>query len=99
MFCLIGNINLPRRSAYRRQKETSLASAAINGGSMENQKPAQHGMFATMKYGKTEDVNEYVNKSGQFRTVFASLSKKQVALYKKSNDNLICSLSVLYVGG
>ena len=67
---------------------------------MENQKPALDGMFATiMKYGKTEDVNEYVNKSGQFRTVCASLSKKQVALYEKSNDNFIRSLSVLYAGG
>ena len=67
---------------------------------MENQKPALDGMFATiMKYGKTEDVNEYVNKSGQFRTVFASLSKKQVALYKKLNDNFVCSLSVLYARG
>jgi hypothetical protein len=35
-----GNIDLPRRSAYRRQIETLDASAAINGGSIVNKIPA-----------------------------------------------------------
>ena len=70
------------------------------GGSMENQKPALDGMFSTIiKYGKPKYVNEYLDKSGQFRTVCARQSKKQVALYEKSNDNFIRSLSLLYAGG
>ena len=54
-----GKLNLPRRSAQRRQLETLQATAEINGGTVENRGPALDGMISTvLKYGKITDVTK-----------------------------------------
>ena len=54
-----GKLNLPRRSAQRRQLETLQAAAEINGGTVENRGPALDGMISTvLKYGKITDVTK-----------------------------------------
>ena len=55
-------MNLPRRITLRRQLETLLAAAEINGGSVENREPALDGMFFTiLKYGKLGDLSGYLH--------------------------------------
>ena len=73
-----GNVNLPRRSAYRRQVETLLASAEINGGSIENRKPAIDGMFSTiLKYTHADDMSQYLKAPGKLATSYAKVVKDQ----------------------
>jgi hypothetical protein len=93
------NINLPRRSTYRRQIETLVASAAINGGSIVNKIPALDGMFSTsIKYANVHDIAKYCSQ-GKFKKCFVSEAKKEVGIYEKSEDNFVRSLSLLYAGG
>lgn len=95
-----GELNLPRRSAHRRQLETLLASAEINGGSVENRKPALDGMFATiLKYGNIDDVAQYISTPGKMKKSYSRLVKNQAKEYENSEDNFIRSLSLLYAGG
>ena len=94
-----GNIDLPRRSAYRRQIETLDASAAINGGSIVNKIPALDGMFSTIiKYANVHDIAKYCSQR-KFKNCFVSEAKKEVGIYEKSEDNFVRSLSLLYAGG
>jgi len=43
-----GKLNLPKRSANRRQLETLVAASEVNGGSVEDRPPALDGMFSTL---------------------------------------------------
>ena len=62
-----GKLNLPRRSAHRRQLETLIAASEVNGGSVENRTPALDGMFSTvLKYGKMADISKYFDSSKMF---------------------------------
>ena len=55
-----GKLNLPRRSAHRRQLETLIAASEVNGGSVGNRAPAIDGMFGTiLKYGKPTDFSKF----------------------------------------
>ena len=42
-----GKLNVPQRSASRRQLETLVAATVVNGGSVEDRSPALDGMFST----------------------------------------------------
>ena len=95
-----GGLDLPRRSAHRRQLETLLAAAEVNGGSAENRGPALDGMFSTIcKYGKIADISKYICSSRKMRKATVAKIKMQCAQYEKSEENFIRSLSLLYAGG
>ena len=91
---------MPRRSAHRRQLETLIAAAEVNGGSVENRGPALDGMFSTIcKYGKMSDVSKYVCSSQKMKKATVAKVKNHCTEYEKSEDNFIRSLSLLYAGG
>ena len=95
-----GAMDLPRRSAHRRQLETLVAAAEVNGGSIENRAPALDGMFSTIsRYGKIADISRYVSSSSKFRKATISKIKMQCEEYEESEQNFIRSLSMLYAGG
>ena len=95
-----GKLNLPRRSAQRRQLETLIAATEINGGSMEDRAPALEGMVSTvLKYSKVTDVAKYLSSSKKLKKVTLMEIKKEAQEYEKSNENFIRSLSLLYAGG
>jgi len=83
-----GGLNLPRRSANRRQLETFIASAEVNGGSAENRSPALDGMFSTLcKYGTIADMSKYVCSSRKMRKATVAKIKMQCVEYEKSEEN------------
>lgn len=43
-----GKLNLPERSASRRQLEPLVTASEVNGGSVENRTPALDGMFSSL---------------------------------------------------
>ena len=95
-----GVLDLPRRSANRRQLETLTAAAEINEGSVENRTPALDGMLSTIcKYGKIGDIAKYVSSSKKIRKATVAKIKMQCTEYEKSDENYIRSLSLLYAGG
>ena len=95
-----GKLNLPRRSAQRRQLETLIAATEINGGSMEDRAPALEGMVSTvLKYSKVTDVAKYLSSSKKLKKATLMEIKKEAQEYEKSNENFIRSLSLLYAGG
>lgn len=95
-----GVLDLPRRSASRRQLETLTAAIEINGGSPESRAPALDGMFATFcKYGKIADISRYVCSSQKVKKATVAKIKMHCAEYEKSEENFIRSLSLLYAGG
>lgn len=95
-----GVLDLPRRSDHRRQLETLIAAAEVNGGSAENSTPALDGMFSTIcKYGKIGDMAKYVSSSQKMRKATVAKIKMQCTEYEKSDENFIRSLSLLYAGG
>lgn len=94
-----GVLDLPRRSDHRRQLETLIAAAEVNGGSAENRTPALDGMFSTIcKYGKIGDMAKYVSSSQKMRKATVAKIKMQCTEYEKSDENFIRSLSLLYAG-
>ena len=95
-----GKLNLPRRSAHRRQLETLIAASEVNGGSVENRSPALDGMFsAVLKYSKKGDISKYFDSSKRLKRAAAMKINAQGREYEKSSENFICSLSLLYAGG
>ena len=95
-----GALDLPRRSAHRRQLETLIVAAEVNGGSVENRTPALDGMFSTIcKYGKIRDIAKYVSSSQKVRKATVAKIKMQCTEYEKSDENFIRSLSLLNAGG
>ena len=95
-----GKLKLPRRSAQRRQLETLMAAAEINGGTVENRAPALEGMISTvLKYGKISDVSKYFCSSKKMKKAALVKIKLEAQDYEKSDENFIRSLSLLYAGG
>ena len=95
-----GKLNLPRRSAQRRQLETLQAAAEINGGTVENRGPALDGMISTvLKYGKITDITKYFCSSKKMKKAALVKIKAETERYEKSNENFIRSLPLLYAGG
>ena len=65
-------INLPRRSAHRRQLETLIAAPEVNGGSVENRGPVLDGMFSTvLKCSKMADIFKYFDSSKNLKRAAA----------------------------
>lgn len=95
-----GKLNLPRRSAHRRQLETLVAASEVNGGSVENRAPALDGMFSTVvKYSKIADISKYFDSSKKLKRAAVMKINAQAKAYEESNENFIRSLSLLYAGG
>lgn len=95
-----GKLNLPRRSAQRRQFETLIAATEINGGSIEDRAPALEGMVSTvLKYSKVSDMAKYLSSSKKMKKATLTEIKMQAQEYEKGNENFIRSLSLLYAGG
>ena len=95
-----GKLNLPRRSAQRRQLETLQAAAEISGGTAENRGAALDGMISTvLKYGKISDITKYFCSSKKMKKAALVKIKAETERYEKSNENFIRSLSLLYAGG
>ena len=93
-------LNLPKRSAHRRQLETLIAASEVNGGSVENRGPALDGMFsAVFKYGKMANISKYFSSSKKLKRAAVTKIKVHAKEYEKSNENFIRSISLLYVGG
>ena len=93
---------MPGRSAQRRQLGTLQAAAEINGGSVENRGHALDGMIhvsTVLKNGKITDITKYFCSSKKMKKEALVKKKAETEGYKKSNENLICSLSLLYAGG
>ena len=92
-----GVLDLPRRSAQRRQLETLIGAAEVNGGSVENRTPTLDGMFSTIcKYGKIGDIAKLcflVTKDEK-----GHCCQNKNAMYRVYGNN-IRSLSLLYAGG
>ena len=95
-----GKLNMPQRSASRRQLETLVAATEVNGGSVENRSLALDGMFSTLtKYAKTAALSKYFSSSKKMRKASLAVIKPQVKQYEQSDHNVIRSLSMLYAGG
>lgn len=95
-----GKLNVPQRSASRRQLETLVAATEVNGGSVEDRSPALDGMFSTLtKYAKTAALSKYFSSSKKMRKASLAVIKPQVKQYEQSDHNVIRSLSMLYAGG
>lgn len=95
-----GKLNLPKRSANRRQLETLVAASEVNGGSVEDRTPALDGMFSTlMKYGTIADLCKYLKSSKKMKKASAAVISGHVKEYEKCDQNVIRSLSLLYAGG
>ena len=95
-----GKLNVPQRSASRRQLETLVAATEVNGGSVEDRSPALDGMFSTLtKYAKTVALSKYFSSSKKMRKASLAVIKPQVKQYEQSDHNVIRSLSMLYAGG
>ena len=95
-----GKLNVPQRSASRRQLETLVAATEVNGGSVEDRSPALDGMFSTLtKYAKTAALSKYFSSSKKMRKASLAVIKPQVKQYEQSDHNFIRSLSMLYAGG
>ena len=95
-----GKLNLPKRSANRRQLETLVAASEVNGGSVEDRTPALDGMFSTlMKYGTIADLCKYLKSSKKIKKASAAVISDHVKEYEKCDQNVIRSLSLLYAGG
>ena len=78
-----GKLNLPRRSAQRRQLETLIAATEINGGSMEDRAPALEGMVSTvLKYSKVTDVAKYLSSSKKLEKATLMEIKKEAQEYE-----------------
>ena len=83
----------------RRQLETLVAAAEVNGGSVENRDPALDGMFSTTcKCGKMFDTSKYVCLSRKMRKATVAKVKNQCTEYDKCKENFIRSLSLPYAG-
>ena len=95
-----GKLNVPQRSASRRQLETLVAATEVNGGSVEDRSPGLDGMFSTLtKYAKTAALSKYFSSSKKMRKASLAVIKPQVKQYEQSDHNVIRSLSMLYAGG
>ena len=95
-----GKLNVPQRSASRRQLETLVAATEVNGGSVEDRSPALDGMFSTLtKYAKTAALSKYFSSSKKMRKASLAVIKPQVKQYEQSDHNVIRSLSMLYAAG
>ena len=95
-----GKLNVPQRSASRRQLEKLVAATEVNGGSVEDRSPALDGMFSTLtKYAKTAALSKYFSSSKKMRKASLAVIKPQVKQYEQSDHNVIRSLSMLYAGG
>lgn len=79
---LQGKVNLPRRSAHRRQLETFLASAAINGCSIEYRGPPLDGMFSTiLKYANVHEISKFISQGKLKKYV---VNNRQIHEYESS---------------
>ena len=77
-----GKVNLPRRSAHRRQLETFLASAAINGGSIQYREPPLDGMFSTiLKYANVHEISKFISQGKLKKYV---VNNRQIHEYESS---------------
>lgn len=95
-----GKLNVPQRSASRRQLETLAAATEVNGGSVEDRSPALDGMYSTQtRYAKTAALSKYFSSSKKMRKTSLAVIKPQVKQYEQSDHNVISSLSMLYAGG
>lgn len=76
-------MNLPRRSAPRRQLETLIAASEVNGGSVENRGFVLGGMFSTvLKYSKMADISKYFDSSKNLKRAAAMKINAQAKAYE-----------------
>ena len=88
-----GKLNVPQRSASRRQLETLVAATEVNGGSVEDRSPALDGMFSTLtKYAKAAALSKYFSSSKKMRKASLAVIKSHVKQYEQSDHNVIRSL-------
>lgn len=94
-----GKLQLPRRSSQRRQLETLIAATQVNGGTVEHRAPALEGMISTvLKNGKINDLAKYFCSSKKMKKAALATIKLEAQGYEKSDENFVCSLSLLYAG-